>query len=271
MHGLNEIIFVLYIGLMMFVGMWRSGQVRTQNQFLLANRNIKFFALIATLVMTELNTSTLIAFSAVGYTASWWGLSLPLVFLIGLIFYALSVATRWKQWNGTSVATYFTQRYGADVGLLAAIILFVAMLGFTSTYVKSVTLIFMPLFPQLSSGALSAVLVICIVGITLRGGLVSVIRTDIISFVIVLLLFPALLFFVSRSPVVTPFLPSLSFHEMQQLLPFRFVVSLILLTMFSYILAPWYGQKIVAAHSSKTAFWAVVCASILIFILYEIK
>ena len=79
--------------------------------------------------MTEFNTATLIAFSSAGYYARWWAISLPCVFLIGLLFYASTVAKKWKLFNGISVAAYFSQRYGRDVGILAAIILFTAMTG----------------------------------------------------------------------------------------------------------------------------------------------
>lgn len=269
MENLNLILFIAFISFIILIGIFSTRQVRTTNQYLLANRKTRLFALIATLVMTELNTSTLLAFSAVGYSASWWGLTLPLVFLIGLIFYALTVAKRWKQWNGISVARYFAERYGRDVGYLAAGILFLAMLGFTATYVKSLTLIFVPIFPTLSPWLLSAFLIMVIFLMTLRGGLIAIIRTDVISFIVMLLFFPALVYFAAKLPAITT-VPPLDLQQMQTILPPRFVLSLIVLTMFSYILAPWYGQKIVAAHAEKIAYWAVMVAAVLIFILYGI-
>ena len=57
--------------------------------------------------MTEFNTSTLLAFSAAGYTAGPMALALPLVFLVGLAFYTLTVAREWKRFNRLSVAELF--------------------------------------------------------------------------------------------------------------------------------------------------------------------
>ena len=54
------------------------------------------------------------------------------------------------------------------------------------------------------------------------------------------------------------------------LLPSKFIISLIVLTMFTYILAPWYGQKIFSARSKQVAFFAVFLAAILVFIFYAL-
>jgi SSS family solute:Na+ symporter len=53
-------------------------------------------------------------------------------------------------------------------------------------------------------------------------------------------------------------------------LPFRFVTTLIVLTCFTYIAAPWYGQKIFAARDERTAFAAVAWSSVLVFALYGV-
>ena len=81
---------------------------------------------------------------------------------------------------------------------------------------------------------------------TLRGGLVAIIRTDVISFLLVCLIFPLFLIF-TKNHASNP-LP-----DLPHLLPTRFVISLIILTMFTYILAPWYGQKIFSAKAVNMA------------------
>ncbi|HAT1844398.1 sodium:solute symporter family protein [Legionella pneumophila] len=241
----------------------------TENQYLLADRKTKLFPLTATLVMTELNTGTLIAFSSAGFDARWWALTLPSVFLIGLLFYAVTVAKKWKEFNGISVAHYFSARYGHDVGILVAIILFVSMAGFSAAYIKSFTLIFSAVFPQMNPWQLSGLLTTAILFMTWRGGLIAIIRTDIISFLIVVIFFPLLLFFVYRLPSPTAD-HQISFLQMQQALPTKLIISLILLTMFSYILAPWYGQKVISAESPRVAIQAIVLAAVLVFIFYGI-
>lgn len=72
-------------------------RARGENEFLVADRSLGLFPLVATLVMTEFNTSTLLAFSAAGYRAGPMALALPFVFLVGLTFYTFTVARAWKR------------------------------------------------------------------------------------------------------------------------------------------------------------------------------
>ncbi len=257
---MNLIDSLFFFGLIIvFVVVGLTTRTKTKSAYLFADRQTNWLALTATLVMTEFNSATLISFSSLGYAAGFWALILPFVFLIGLLFYALTVAKKWKEFDGTSVAGFFSERYGKHLGKWTSALLLLAMLGFSAAYIKSLALLFTSTHSWLVSGLLiSVILIMC-----LRGGLISIIRTDVLSLILVLLFFPltALYMWKSSTLIYTP-LPS---HE---ILPFRFVFSLIILTMFTYILAPWYGQKIFAAKSAKVAFWSVITAAILIFLLY---
>lgn len=55
------------------------------------------------------------------------------------------------------------------------------------------------------------------------------------------------------------------------LLSSDFILSLIVLTMFSYILAPWYGQRIFAAKNVKVAYISVIFSAIFVFLFYSIS
>jgi Na+/proline symporter len=258
---------------------WASGRrAASAREFLLADRSIGLFPLVATLVMTEFNTSTLLAFSAAGYGAGVMALALPLVFLIGLAFYTVTVARSWKRFNRLSVAELFTERYSPALGRFAALMLLTAMVGFTATYVKSMALLFAPLVPQLPFPILSAILTAIILLVMLPGGLVSVVRSDVVSFVATVIALPALLVIgiATTRPLgglAAAFPPDqLVVNPIAQwthpALPFRFVSTLVVLTCFTYIAAPWYGQKIFAARDERTAFAAVAWSSVLVCVLY---
>ncbi|NGX37878.1 MAG: hypothetical protein K1000chlam2_01044 [Chlamydiae bacterium] len=103
---------LVFLFCLLFFGM----RVKKTASYWVADRKTSLFALTATLVMTEFNTATLIAFSSMGYLAGKRALFLPLVFLIGLLFYAVTVAKKWKAFNGLSVASFFSKRYGRDIG-----------------------------------------------------------------------------------------------------------------------------------------------------------
>ena len=208
------------------MGSHKANRVKTESQYLLAGRKTGLLALTATLVMTELNTSTLIAFSSAGYGAGWWALSLTFIFFIGLLFYGVTVAKKWKAFNGLSVAHFFTERYGRDIGTFAAVILFSAMALFSATYVKSMAMLFAPLFPEVSILVLSGSICLLILLITLRGGLVSVIGIDVFSFLIISLFFPILIYYISSLPSDSSTIPLRSLEEGFAALPPEFVFSL---------------------------------------------
>lgn len=267
--------FASLIAALFAVGLRRSCHPQ---EYLVADRDIGLGRLVATLVMTEFNTTTLMAFSAFGYRVGPMAVGLPLVFLIGLGFYTATVARPWKRFNRLSVAEFFTERYGSGLGRFASALLVVAMLGFSATYVKSMTLIFLPFVSGFGPWWLSLVLTAAVVALTITGGLVSVVRTDVLGFVVSVAILPALLIIaawkyggLASLGAVFP-AGELSFAPVTQWnhpdLPYWFVLSLTVLTCFTYISSPWYGQKIFAARDERTAFLGVGIAAILVFLLY---
>jgi solute:Na+ symporter, SSS family len=275
MTGLDALGFAGFLALLAWASRRRAASAR---EFLLADRSVGLFPLVATLVMTEFNTSTLLAFSAAGYRAGPMALTLPLVFLIGLAFYTATVARPWKRFNRLSVAELFTERYSPALGRFAALMLLAAMVGFCATYVKSLGLLFAPLFPGVPFPLLTAVLTAVVLAVVLPGGLLSVVRSDVVSFAITIVLLPALLAIgIARSGaaggLAAAFPPDQLVVDpvaqwLHPALPFRFVTTLIVLTCFTYIAAPWYGQKIFAARDERTAFAAAAWSSVLVFALY---
>jgi len=274
MNALDVLGFGAVLAILVFVG--RRGAV-SADAYLVANRSIGLFPLVATLVMTEFNTSTLLAFSAAGYRAGPMAIALPFVFLVGLRFYIITVARAWKRFDRLSVAELFTQRYDASMGKLASGLLLVAMTGFSATYVKSLSLIFAPLFPSVSAWTLSGLLTLIVLAVVVRGGLPSIVRSDMVGFGLTVLLLPALLIIgwtlMPPGALVQVFPPEQrTFNPVAQwtsaALSFRFVSTLIVLTCFTYIAAPWYGQKIFAARNERTAFLAVGISAVCIFVLY---
>ena len=267
-----------FVGFLLLLAWASRRRAASAREFLVADRAVGLGPLVATLVMTEFNTSTLLAFSAAGYRAGPMALALPLVFLIGLAFYTATVARPWKRFNRLSVAELFSDRYSPALGHFAALMLLAAMTGFCATYVKSLALVFAPLGSQVPFAWLTAVLTAVVVVVVLPGGLMSVVRSDVVSFVVTLVLLPALLaigvwasashgglasVFPADQRMVDPIA-----QWSHPVLPFRFVSTLIVLTCFTYIAAPWYGQKIFAAKDERTAFAAVAWSAVLVFLLY---
>lgn len=272
---LDALGFVTVIVLLLSGAVYRP---RGDEDFLVAGRRLSLFPLVATLVMTEFNTSTLLAFAAAGYRAGPMALALPLVFLIGLLFYTVTVARAWKRFDRLSVAELFAARYSTALGRLASVLLLASMVGFGATYVKSLGVLFGPFVPWAPPSVASGLLTLVVLAVTLPGGLVTVVRSDVVGFVLTLVLVPLLL--VLGTWAAVPYGGLSSAFDASQLridpvgqwehpaLPFRFVSTLIALTCVTYIAAPWYGQKIFAARDERTAFRAVGWAAVLVFLLY---
>ena len=277
MTGTDVAGFAAFLMLLAFAS-WR--RARSSQAFLVADRSLGLFPLVATLVMTEFNTSTLLAFSAAGYRVGPMALALPLVFFIGLGFYTLTVARSWKRFDRLSVAELFSARYSQSLGRFAALMLLAAMTGFCATYVKSLALIFQPLLPQAPFFALTAVLTTVVLLCVLPGGLTSIVRGDIVSFIATLVVLPALLgvglSMTGGGASLASVFPEdqLVVHPVDQWnhpgQPFWFVTTLVVLTCFTYICAPWYGQKIFAARDERTAFAAVAWSAVLVTVLYGV-
>ncbi|MGD9856886.1 MAG: sodium:solute symporter [Planctomycetaceae bacterium] len=269
MLGIDALLF-LALSASLLGGSLRAA--RREETFLVADRRVGFFPLTATLVMTEFNTATLLAFAAMGYTVGPRAIGLAAVFLVGLGWYTLTVARQWKRYNGLSVAGWFSLRYGPALGRTASLMLIAAMVGFSATYVKSLTLLFLPNVESLSPWTLSGALCLVIAGVTMSGGLASVVRMDVLSFLVTIVLLPLLLVrgwwlsdgASSGEPAVLDYW--LAWNHPQ--LPWWFVISLFSLTCLTYISSPWYGQKIFAAVDEQTAVRAVAMASVLVFCLY---
>jgi len=70
-------------------------------------------------------------------------------------------------------------------------------------------------------------------------------------------------------PNMNQFFEAYPLESATAILPPSFVIAITLITMFTYILAPWYGQKIFAAQSEKVARNSVFIAAILVFAFYS--
>lgn len=260
-----SIYFHAVAAILMTIWVVRSLKQRniTPSEYAVSRRDLNVFSLSATLVMTEFNTATFIAFSSLGYVAGLQALYLPLVFLVGLIFYALIAAKKWKEFNGISVADFFFAKYGKSVGVISSIFLFFSMAGFSATYLKSITLLISEAISESNAWVISAYISIATLILVIKKGLGSIVKMDKLSFLIIIIFLPTVLYFTSEiiaenNNVIT----TITLDD-------KFLLSLFPLTMFSYILAPWYGQRIFAAASKRVAKNSVLIASILVFILYS--
>ncbi len=139
------------------------------------------------------------------------------------------------------------------------------MLGFGANFIHSITVCLEIIFPTYPKALVTFVACSIMFTITINSGLRSIIKIDKISFVLCIILFVFLgihffSFHHASTIVVNP----------QHKLPLSFALSLAILTCFTYILSPWYGQKVFSAKTSKVAFYAMLTTAILVSLFYLI-
>ena len=275
MTGLDAVVLAVCVFVFVAVGLVAARGVRTAEDWLVAGRSLGLGTLVGTLVMTELNTATMLAFSSQAYVVGPWALTLPLVFVVGLGLYTVLVARRYRRLGATSVSELYGARYGRGLQALASGCFLVAMLGFVATYVRSAGIVLAPVVEAfagapISAWATSGALVAVVVAITLGGGLVAVAVTDTAAFALTLVGLPALavagVMAVGGPDGLSQALSALP--PGPSVLPVRFVVSLVVLTSFTYIASPWYGQRMFAARDERTAFVGVGISAVLVGGLY---
>ena len=171
MNWINWLSFCTVVGGILIYTKFCRKKINSGQDYFVSDRKTHLFALVATLVMTELNTSTLVGFAGMGYQFGSSAVSLSLVFLVGLMFYAVSVAKKWKKFDGIAVTTYFSKRYHPLLGSFSAILMIIAMVGFSANYIKSLTLLFNPLFPYINEWVISACFCVLMLIVTLKKGL----------------------------------------------------------------------------------------------------
>lgn len=173
------------------------------------------------------------------------------------------VAKKWKEFNGTSVTDFFFAKYGKGIGIISTVFLLMSMAGFSATYLKSITILISQSINDSNNWIVSAYLSLITLVLVIRKGLSSIVKMDRISFIIVMISLPIILYCTSDLPNQETEI------SIENILDNKFIISLFPLTMFSYILAPWYGQRIFAAKNKRVAITSVLVSSIVVFILYS--
>ncbi len=268
MGWLDFLVIFLVLTILFLVGNHTANKTNNQAAYLVANRNIGLFPLMATLIMTEFNATTFVSHAAAGYSTGLRALVLPGILFICLTFYAITVSKKWKEYNGESIAQFFALRYSKSLGIFSAFCFSFAMMGLTATYIKSFTILAQGLFPQCNPWKISALLVSLVALISIKGGLKAIVRIDICSFIGLLIFLPIMAYYSFTYEFHSVHPSSQNWQMPHQILSGEFLAAFILFACLSYLAAPWYGQKVLAAKSPQTSFKAALLAAFFVFLMY---
>jgi solute:Na+ symporter, SSS family len=278
--GIDLVIIISYIVVVIVYGIWRSRNVRDSEGFLVAGRSLGLFILVATVVMTEFNTATMVGYSSFGYQAGFYSQWILMGMFIGFFCYTFVVAKRWKRINATSIIELFEIRYNKSFRVLTTFMIVALLIFFSPAYLRAVSLIFasslgIPLWTTVLIISL-AVLIFSVVG-----GLTAVAHTNTFSFVITLVALPLMWYFTRSNAIDTGNLgnafgaqymgvdPAGMWND--PVMPFSFIFSIYVLMLLIYMQAPWYAQLMTAAKSEKVAYASMMIGTVLIVIFYGLS
>jgi len=192
-HPVDFAVIILYFVILLAVGLFRSKrQLKEENDYLLAGRRLSLIPFMASLVATWYGGILGVGeFTYLYGFSNWVVFGLP--YYIFALLFAIFLAGRIRLTDQTTIPDRFYSRYGKSAGILSA--LFVMILSSPAPYILSVSVILHLLFGITSLPALVIATLFSLLYIY-HGGFRSVIRTDILQFI---LMFAGFIMIVSLS------------------------------------------------------------------------
>lgn len=264
---MNPYLFILMLFCLQFfywlVGRKASKNVKGQEDYFLAGKNVRFFPLMMTFLATQVGGGAIMGSAEEAYIFGWPVLLYPLGMALGLMLLGCGVGRRLAGLGVSTVAQIFETAYGSKLlrkiaSLLSVISLFmvlVAQMIGSSKFLVSL---------GVDSSLLFILFWAVVIFYTAQGGLRAVISTDLVQAAffsaVFLIVFGFVLFFE----------PSVALIEAPRLASFTSVSSKLcgwlLMPLLFMVIEQDMGQRCFAGASpnivSKASFWAGVCTLI---------
>lgn len=260
MHPAAAII-ALYLLAIMAIGSWGS-HVRALNDFHLAGRNIGLVLLTGTFCATIIGASSTLGMAGIsfksGLPGAWWMLSGTVGLLVLTIFFAGKV----RATGCYTLPELMGSFYGMRVRFAASVLILVSWVGVIAVQIMASGKVLAVVL-----GGDEAVFMIACAAVfilyTIHGGQSSVVRTDLVQLLIILLGMAAL--FSEALKVAGPgVILSQSFPTSSEMGSID-VLSMILVVGSAYLVGPDIYSRLLSAHSPREArISAAISAMILI-------
>lgn len=261
LSGIDLLAMLLYFGIVLIIG-FVSSRKQTGEGFLIADRKLNCWNLIATICASFLGGGVLIAFTAYvyqfGLSAIWFftGISAGLLIFLFLYKKLKALADEKKFYT---LSDYFYLRYGKRVGLLSAIIIFIwAFCLILMQFIAGgrVLATISGFSYQTSVFIMGIVVFIYLV----LGGFRAVVKTDIFQYLIVLLMGFVIMFSLKKDLKLLPEQFNLMRMGLSQSIAFLFIGA------FNIVVSADLWQRIYAAKNSRHAKIGIIGSAVLIII-----
>jgi len=265
LHFLDWFIILFYFAAVILIGLFRSGKFRSSTtKFILAGRKLSLPGFIATLVTTWYG-------GILGIGENTYNNGIQTWFIFGLPYYvfaiafALFMASKIQKAKQISIPDHFYSKYGKAAGIISAI--YLLFLASPAPYILSIGILLkfatgMPLAVSIIASAIFSLVYIWF------GGFRSVVRTDILQFILMFGSFIILIFF-AWSKIGSPLsiissLPEshispLGDHSLQYVIVWFFIA------LWTFV-DPGFYQRCAAAKSPEVARRGILISVILWFI-----
>jgi SSS family solute:Na+ symporter len=252
---------ILYFLAMIAIGAISARSASGLDEFHLAGRRVKYLMLTSTLCATIIGASATVGMAGLGFkeglTGAWWMLSGSIGLMVLAIFFARKIRAKRCYTLPELIGTF----YGERVRTAASVLITISWIGVISVQIMASGKVLYALFGG-SEQIFMIASALVIILYTAQGGQHSVVRTDLVQFIIIVAGIVILLSRVLDS-IGTGFLLEQSFPVSAERNAFG-VLTMILVVGSTYLVGPDIYSRIFLAHDPETAKSSVMLASIIL-------
>ena len=250
MHWLDLSVLIIYVGLLIGFGFYRTKQSgKDPEEFLLAGRKLSLPGFVVTLVATWYGGILGIGENTYSYgIQTWFIFGLP--YYIFAILFAFLIAGRINETKFISIPDQFHGRFGKTAGVVSA--LYILFLASPAPYILSIGILL-----QFTTGLSFGLSLLMSTGLSLSyiwiGGFKAVVRTDGLQFGFMFVGFLLLLIFSMKSsgPISKLVLP-VSHLNITGGASIQYIVVWFFIALWTFV-DPGFYQRCAAAKSPQTA------------------
>ena len=188
MHLIDIFIIIFYVLAIFSVGFFLRGKISSFSEFMIANRKIGIALGVASMAGTELGLITVMYNAQKGWSGQFASFHIGLIAFFVTLAIGLSgfVISKLRDFNVKSIPEFYNIRYGKNVRIIGAIFLILAGVLNMGIFLKVGAVFLSAIFGDIGVGlnVIMIGLLILVLFYTMMGGMLSVIITDYIQFVV---------------------------------------------------------------------------------------
>jgi solute:Na+ symporter, SSS family len=186
---IDAIIIIAYLVFTIYLGLKAGRYIENSDGYFVAGRNVKLALGVATLVAGEIGTITFMYMAEFGFTMGFSSFFIGLISMMAFIVigYTGFIVSDLRKLRIMTIPEFYEIKYGKNVRLLGGIVLFISGILNMGIFLKFDALFFSETM-GLGQNALVLIMVlmlIIVMAYTILGGMLSVIVTDFMQFVVI--------------------------------------------------------------------------------------